>query len=106
MLMKTKYSIVSLPLLALLAAFNLSAAESQLLWQIGKPDHANAEFALAPGGYAQFKNDAFFIVGQSDPKHDWPYVQPGPADTWAGSRPHTFTPVAAESKHRSQRAAV
>jgi len=82
-----------LPLFVLLAAFNLSAADNQLLWQIGKPDHDNAEFALAPGGYAQFKNDAFFIVGQSDPKRDWPYVQPGPADAWAGSRPHTFTVV-------------
>jgi len=67
------------------------AADQPWLWQIGQPDHDNAEFALAPGGYAQFTQDAVFVVGQSDTHHDWPYVQPGPADSWAGSRPHTFT---------------
>jgi alpha-mannosidase len=70
---------------------NAFAAESaNLLWQIGKADGGNAEFALAPGGYAQFKSDAFFVVGSSDAKKDWPYVQPGPVDGWAGSRMHTF----------------
>jgi alpha-mannosidase len=66
------------------------AGESIVLWEIGKADRNNAEFALAPRGYAQFKEDAFFVVGSSDPKEDWPYVQPGPVDGWAGSRPHTF----------------
>jgi len=88
-----RHTMKCLPLLALLAALHVSAADSQLLWQIGKPDHDNAEFALAPGGYAQFKSDAFFIVGQSDAKLDWPYVQPGPNDAWAGSHAHTFTIV-------------
>ena len=60
------------------------------LWQIGKTNGGNAEFALAPGGYSQFKNDGFFVVGSSDAKKDWPYVHPGPADGWAGARPHTF----------------
>ena len=86
-----KNQLTLLPALALLAAFSTFAADSQLLWQIGKPDHDNAEFALAPGGYAQFKHDAFFIVGKSDAKQDWPYVQPGPNDAWAGGRQHTFT---------------
>ncbi len=61
------------------------------LWQIGQTDHGNAEFALAPGGFAQYTQDAVFVIGQSDTRHDWPYVQPGPVDSWAGSRPHTFT---------------
>jgi hypothetical protein len=77
--------------LAMTAAIFASAADSPLLWQIGKPDRSNAEFALAPKGYAQFRNDAFFVVGESDPRRDWPYVQPGPADGWAGGRAHTFT---------------
>ena len=81
----------TLTLLFLLAGFSALAAGRHWLWQIGLPDHSNAEFALAPGGFAQFKDDAFFIVGKSDAKHDWPYVQPGPDDAWAGSRPHTFT---------------
>lgn len=66
------------------------AAESATLWQIGKADKTNTEFALAPAGYRQFKDDAFFVVGKSDPKLDWPYAQPGPADSWAGGRQHTF----------------
>lgn len=70
---------------------NLLAADSRVLWQIGKADTNNAEFALAPGNYAQFQNDGFFVVGSSDAKQDWPYVQPGPDDAWAGSHAHTFT---------------
>jgi hypothetical protein len=63
----------------------------QVLWRIGKEDGAGSEFALAPGGYAAFASDGFFVVGRSNPKHDWPYVHPGPADAWAGSRQHCFT---------------
>jgi hypothetical protein len=66
------------------------ADQPAALWEIGKIDRNNAEFALAPKGYAQFKEDAFFVIGSSDPKKDWPYVQPGPVDGWAGSRLHTF----------------
>jgi hypothetical protein len=75
----------------LLTAFSAAAAPDQhLLWQIGQPDHSGAEFALAPKGWDQFKNDAFFIVGKSDPRTDWPYVQPGVDDAWAGGHAHTF----------------
>lgn len=88
-----KQPLACLVLLNLLASLSVFAADGKLLWQIGKPDRDNAEFALAPGGYAQFKNDAFFVVSKSNAKQDWPYVQPGPVDAWAGSRPHTFTIV-------------
>lgn len=60
------------------------------LWQIGRPDASNAEFALAPAGWRNFREDGLFIVGESDAKRDWPYVQPGPGDPWAGSVRHTF----------------
>lgn len=74
------------------AATSLTFADdTHLLWQIGKPDHNNAEFALAPDGWVQFKGDALFIVGKSDPKRDWPFIHPGPVDSWAASRTHTFT---------------
>ncbi|MBE7501139.1 MAG: hypothetical protein HS113_12685 [Verrucomicrobiales bacterium] len=75
--------------LALLAGPALTA--STLLWEIGRPDNANADLALAPSGYAQFRHDGFFVVGQSDPQSAWPYVHPGPADAWAGNQSHTFT---------------
>ena len=69
------------------------AAAGGWLWQIGLPDRNNAEFALAPRGYTQFKEDGFFVVGKSEAKRDWPYVHPGPDDGWAGGRPHTFSIV-------------
>ncbi|HYG33808.1 MAG TPA: polysaccharide lyase family protein, partial [Clostridia bacterium] len=68
-----------------------SAEALKTLWQIGQPDHNNAEFALAPKSHGQFKEDGFYVVGSSDPKSDWPYVHPGPQDSWAGSRQHVFT---------------
>lgn len=66
---------------------------SSFLWEVGVHDGDDKEFALAPSGHQQFKQDGFFVVGQSDPKKDWPYAHPGPVDAWAGGRPHTFNVV-------------
>ena len=68
-----------------------AAEPPRILWQIGQPDQNNAEFALAPKSYDRFKEDVFFVVGKSDPKRDWPYAHPGPADSWAGGRQHSFS---------------
>ncbi|MHC4745251.1 MAG: polysaccharide lyase family protein, partial [Planctomycetota bacterium] len=72
-----------------------AAGNDQLLWQIGKADNNTAEFALGPDRSnqysASFPHDVLFVAGQSDPKEDWPYIHPGPADVWAGSKSHTFT---------------
>ena len=72
-----------------------AAGQSKLLWQIGTADNDTAEFALGRAGHglysARFPHDALFIAGQSDAKQDWPYIQPGPADVWAGGKSHTFT---------------
>jgi len=65
--------------------------ETAFLWQIGKPDHDNREFALAVKDYGRYKDDGLFVVGQSDSQTDWPYVHPGPGDDFAGKKPHTFT---------------
>ncbi len=79
----------------LLLVSTAAGAESRgkYLWEIGGADQNDAEFALAPAGYAQFSEDPVFIVGKSDAKQDWPYVQPGPSDAWAGGRPHDFVIV-------------
>ena len=61
------------------------------LWRIGEPDGDTSELALGPGGYREYEHEAIFVVGQSQAEVDWPYVQPGPVDAWAGSRSHTFT---------------
>jgi len=66
-------------------------AAEQALWEIGKVDHSTAEFALAPGNYKAYRQPGFFVVGHSDPKRDWPYVQPGTVDGgWAPGKPQTF----------------
>jgi alpha-mannosidase len=91
-------SIAAFILAATAPAAVTTAGQSQpsgehALWKLGARDGASAEFALAPGGYASYRGDGFFVVGRSDPKRDWPYVQPGPDDGWAGSRSHTFSVV-------------
>jgi len=86
----SRFILVTLMLFANRPAFATDEPKQAMLWEIGKADRSNTEFALAPSGWAQFKNDGFFVVGTSDPKKDWPYVQPGPGDSWAGARPHTF----------------
>ena len=80
--------------LILLASFSLARAqEKATVFQIGKPDGDYGEFAIA-GDYAayaqQFPHDVDFVVGQSDPKRDWPFIHPGPTDAWAGRRSHAF----------------
>lgn len=79
--------------LSLLCSLASNAGDYTTLWEIGKPDGDNREFALAPAGYAEFREDAAYFVGESEPARDWPYVHPGPADSWAGARSHTFIVV-------------
>ena len=73
--------------------FQVHAAAERVLWQVGRSDGSNAEFALAPKDYRKFGEDGLFVVGRSDPSLAWPYVQPGPADGWAGSRTHSASIV-------------
>jgi hypothetical protein len=72
-----------------------AADEGQPLWQIGRPDKSYAEFAIA-GHYQAFQErfshqPVVFEIGRSEPGRDWPFIQPGPVDAWAGSRTHPFT---------------
>jgi hypothetical protein len=69
------------------------AGAGPVVFQIGIPDDDYGEFAIAGNWQAyakQFPHDVDFTVGQNDAKVDWPYVQPGPEDVWAGSKPHVF----------------
>ena len=89
---------LGVPAALLLACVAAAAAEKpgapagnlKLLWEIGKADDDTREFALAPDGYSRFSEDPVYVVGRSDARKEWPYVHPGPADAWAGQRPHTF----------------
>ncbi|MFW6043130.1 MAG: GH92 family glycosyl hydrolase, partial [Marinilabiliaceae bacterium] len=64
---------------------------ADVLWEIGQDDQSAEEFALAPSGYDKFLENDFgfedrsFIVGVSGDSTDWPYVLPGPSDTWGGT---------------------
>jgi len=95
--MNAKYARKAIPLTLLISLLlaGLSFAGDHTLFRIGQADNNTAEFALGPnrsGQYsATFPRDAIYIVGQSDPKRDWPYIHPGPADAWAGSKSHTVT---------------
>jgi len=80
-------------LLALLGVGVGPAMADHELWRIGSADGDTADLALGPDGYAQFAGDPLFIVGVDDPQTRWPYVHPGPHDTWAGSRAHAFSVV-------------
>ncbi len=82
--------LASVGLHSVAVAQDSGVADRVTLWEIGRSDGGYADFSLAPNGYARFKDDAFFVVGTSDAKNDWPYVQPGPSDSWAGARSHTF----------------
>jgi len=80
--------------LVCLCAFGSVNASGKVLWQIGKADNDTAEFALGrtdSNQYAsKFPSGALYIVGFSDPKKAFPFIQPGPADAWAGNKSHTF----------------
>lgn len=86
---------ITLTLLISLLLASLGIAGDNTLFRIGQTDNNTAEFALGPNRSNQysvaFPRDAIYIVGQSDPKQDWPYIHPGPADAWAGSKSHTVT---------------
>ncbi len=77
---------------ALLLVQTLSAQPTaSTIWNIGKTDRSGAEFALAPDGFRNFLahdfgyEDHFFLIGHSDPSVDFPYILPGPTDTWGGT---------------------
>ena len=59
------------------------------LWEIGQADGTTAGLALAPASWKEFREDAFFVVGLSDPAKDWPCIHPGPYNAWGASRQHT-----------------
>ena len=79
-------------LIACLTSLDATARKSnKIIWQIGEKDGSSEGFALSPDGFKDFIEhdfgfeDKFFLLGWSDPAKDFPYVLPGPADTWGGT---------------------
>ncbi|MEN7551772.1 GH92 family glycosyl hydrolase [Rapidithrix thailandica] len=79
-------------ILATLSHFNARAQADlqKLIWKIGEPDTAVSEFALSPNRYQDFVPEGFggvhryYVVGESSPSKDFPYLLPGPMDSFAG----------------------
>lgn len=71
--------------------------QESLIWRIGENDDSGNEFALAPDQYEKFVEkdfgyeDRFYLIGNSTPKKDFPYILPGPDDTWGGTGPTSGT---------------
>lgn len=63
------------------------------VWSIGTLNGSSAEFALGPNNFRQFLandfgyEDKFYLINHSEIKKDFPYVLPGPTDTWGGTWP-------------------
>lgn len=79
--------------LLITTAMSAASPIHEEIWSIGKNDARADEFALAPDNFRDFiahdfgYEDSFYLVGWSAPGKDFPYVLPGPADTWGGTWP-------------------
>ena len=89
--MKIKHLSRSFTLLFLAISLNCLAQESNTVWEIGKKDNLPNEFALAPDQYNNFLEqnfgfeDRYFLINYSNEKESFPYILPGPVDTWGGT---------------------
>ncbi len=83
-----------LPILLLWTCLGLSAhASPETIWSIGVKDNSGREFALFGnyGEYAShFPSNYTYYIGKSIAS-DWPYIQPGPVDSWAGNVAHSLS---------------
>ena len=67
------------------------AINAKVVWQIGMADNSARDLALGPSEYKDFLahdfgyEDRYFLIGTSVDRHDFPYVLPGPDDTWGGT---------------------
>lgn len=75
----------------LLICFVASLASAKVVWTIGRGDNSGADLAMGPSEYKKFLandfgyEDRYYIIGTSVAKKDFPYVLPGPDDTWGGT---------------------
>ena len=71
--------------------FPKASSELGNIWAIGKDDNSGGELALGPSDYKDFLSkdfgfeDRYFLIGKSEDKREFPYVLPGPDDTWGGT---------------------
>ncbi len=67
-----------------------SGQNGPVLWQIGDPDSAVAQFFDGfPDQADETGSGVEYVVGRSDPRRDWPGVHPGPLDATSGFVEHS-----------------
>ena len=82
---------IFLLLLSLSMLVSYGKDQNNIIWQLGVADNSSAEFALGPADYKQFLSrdfgfeDRYYLIGRSQLADDFPYVLPGPDDTWGGT---------------------
>ncbi len=75
----------------LLLVLTSAKAQQSVVWQIGKNDNHATDMALYPGEFKRFLEydfgyeDRYFLVGSSDAVKEFPYVLPGPKNSWGGT---------------------
>ena len=92
--MRNPFSLtLSLLILATGTMFAGTRKPDKTIWEIGQKDGTPEGFALAPDRFRDFiendfgYEDTYFLVGYSSLEKDFPYVLPGPVDTWGGTWP-------------------
>jgi len=69
----------------------LNVNAQKTVWKIGEKNKSSSDLSLGPSGYKEFLannfgfEDKFYLIGRSRPEKDFPYVLPGPDDTWGGT---------------------
>lgn len=77
--------------LSLIFLFCNSIASAGTIWRIGENNNSSADLALGPSEYKKFLSrdfgfeDKYYLIGNSVASQDFPYVLPGPDDTWGGT---------------------
>jgi len=65
--------------------------KTSIIWKIGENNSSGGDLALGPFDYQKFLSkdfgfeDRYFLIGTSTDSIDFPYVLPGPDDTWGGT---------------------
>lgn len=84
---------IIIPGLLMLMSIVSCSHDKNIIWSMGIADHSSADLALGPGSFRQFLagdfgfEDKYFIIGHSKADESFPYVIPGPVDTWGGTWP-------------------
>ncbi|HBE42717.1 MAG TPA: hypothetical protein DDW27_16240 [Bacteroidales bacterium] len=82
---------IIIPGLLMMLSLVSCSQDKHIIWSIGIADHSSADLALGPDSFKQFLasdfgfEDKYYLAGFSEAVKSFPYVIPGPVDTWGGT---------------------